>query len=67
MQIMESLSPEYIGSFDSREDLEKEFRKNWKMNCHHPDLPHQHDDFCDSLALSLLFTTIKEWDACQIN
>jgi hypothetical protein len=28
MQIMESLSPEYIGSFDSREDLEKEFRKN---------------------------------------
>ncbi len=48
-------------------NLEKEFRKNWKMNCHHPDLPNQHDDFCDSLALSLLFTTIKEWDVYQIN
>lgn len=41
-------------------DLQKEI-KSGKWNCHHPEGPNYHDDYCDSLALACLaFTPIKE-------
>ena len=36
-------------------DLIKEYRADWKMNCHHPDEANGHDDYCDSLALTCRF------------
>jgi len=32
-------------------ELEKEYTRQGKMKCHHPDIAGKHDDFPDSLAL----------------
>lgn len=46
--------------------LEKEYKKNWKLSYHHPEKGWFHDDYVDSLALSLLFTEETEWEWIQV-
>lgn len=33
-------------------DLQKEYKGDTYLSCHHPDEPYAHDDYCDSWALS---------------